>query len=286
MADLPDILDYDIIKSKRTYQYFTGQPLYAFGHGLSFTSFRYSNLRSSDRTLDADDTLTVSVDVTNTGDRAGDEVVQLYTHQQKSRDVLPNKQLHAFQRVHLARGQTQTVRLTVPVTDLGHWDVTRSRWVVESSPLDLLVGASSADIRQRTTVTLRGEDIPHRDLSRQTRAIDFDDHSGVDLVDETKEFGDAIGATDGDWLKFGDADLGRRTRSFSAEVAAITAGGTVEVHLDSPAGRLLGTAAVPVTGDIYTYTTVTASLAAATGRHDVFLVARGAAFRISTFAVD
>src|SRR5262249_26153030 len=233
MSDLPDILDYDIIKSQRTYQYFTGQPLYAFGHGLSYTQFRFGDLRVSDRSLDAGDTLTVHVDVTNTGDRAGDEVVQLYSHQQRSRDVLPNQQLRAFQRVHLARGQTQTVRLTVPVSDLGHWDVTRGRWVVESSTVDLMVGASSADIRQRATVSGRGEATPPRRLERETRAIDFDDHMGVDLVDETKEFGDAIGATDGDWLKFGDAEL-RRTRSFSAEVASVAAGGTIEVHLDSP----------------------------------------------------
>jgi beta-glucosidase len=285
LADLPDILDYDIIKAKRTYQYFTGQPLYAFGHGLSYTRFRYGELRVGDRTLGASDTLTVHVDVTNTGERAGDEVVQLYSHQQRSRDVLPNQQLRAFQRVHLARGQTQTVRLTVPVSDLGHWDVTRGRWVVESSAVDLMVGASSADIRQRATVSVRGEDIPARRLDRETRAIDFDDHAGVDLVDETKEFGDAVGATEGDWLKFGDAELGRRTRSFSAEVASAAAGGTIEVRLDGPGGRLLGTAQVPATGDVRTYATATAPLAAASGRHDVFLVFHGA-FRISTFAVD
>jgi beta-glucosidase len=284
LSDLPDILDYDIIKAKRTYQYFTGQPLYAFGHGLSYTRFRYGDLRVSDRTLSSDGTLTVHVDVTNTGDRAGDEVVQLYTHQQRSRDALPHQQLHAFQRVHLARGQTQSVRLTVPVSELGHWDVTRGRWVVESSTVDVMVGASSADIRQRTTVSVRGEDIPARRLDRETRAIDFDDHAGVDLVDETKEFGEAVGATDGDWLRFGDADLGRRTRSFSAEVAS-AAGGTIEVHLDSPTGRLLGTAQVPATGDVYTYATAAAPLAAASGRHDVFLVFHGSS-RISTFAVD
>ena len=285
LSDLPDILDYDIIKSKRTYQYFTGQPLYAFGHGLSYTRFRYDGIRVSDRTVGAGDTLTVHVDVTNTGDRAGDEVVQLYTHQQRSRDALPNQQLHAFQRVHLARGQSQTVRLTVPVSDLGHWDVTRGRWVVESSPVEVRVGASSADIRQRATVSVRGEDIPARRLDRETRAIDFDDHAGVDLVDETKEFGEAVGATDGDWLKFGDADLGRRTRQLSAEVASLAAGGTIEVHLDSPGGRLLGTAQVPATGDVRTYATATAPLAAASGHHDVFLVFRGS-FRISTFAID
>lgn len=284
MSDLPDILDYDIIKSKRTYQYFTGQPLFAFGHGLSYTQFRYGELRLSDRAVGAGDTLTVQLDVTNTGDRAGDEVVQLYSHQQRSRDVLPNQQLRAFQRVHLARGQTQTVRLTIPASDLGHWDVTRGRWVVESSAVDLRVGASSADIRQRATVSVRGEDIPPRALGRQTRAIDFDDYAGVDLVDETKEFGEAVGATEGDWLKFGDEDFGRRTQSFSAEVAS-AGGGTIEVHLDSPGGRLLGTAQVPATGDVYTYATTTAPLAAASGRHDVFLVFHGS-FRISTFAVD
>jgi beta-glucosidase len=284
LSDLPDILDYDIIKARRTYQYFTGQALYAFGHGLSYTQFRYGDLRVSDRTLGAGDTLTVDVNVTNTGERAGDEVVQLYTHQQRSRDVLPIRQLHAFQRVHLARGQSRTVRLTVPVSDLGHWDVTRGRWVVESSPMDLMVGASSADIRQRATVSVHGEEIPPRTLDRETRAIDFDDHAGVGLVDETKDFGDAIGATDGSWLKFGDADLGRRTRSFGAEVAS-AAGGTIEVRLDSPGGRLLGTASVPATGGAYTYATATAALATASGRHDVYLVFHGS-LRLSTFVVE
>jgi beta-glucosidase len=151
--------------------------------------------------------------------------------------------------------------------------------------VDLMVGASSADIRQRATVSVRGEDIPPRKLDRETRAIDFDDHAGVDLVDETKDFGDAIGATDGDWLKFGDADLGRRTRSFSAEVASVAAGGTIEVRLDKPGGQLLGTAQVPATGGVYTYATVTAPLAAASGHRDVYLVFHGS-FRISTFAID
>jgi beta-glucosidase len=284
-ADLPDILDYDIIKSKRTYQYFEGQPLYPFGHGLSFSTFRYRDLRVSDGALGPRDELHVQVDVTNTSDRAGDEVVQVYTHQQQSRDVQPNKTLRAFQRVHLERGQTRTVRLSVPVSDLAHWDVTRGRWVVETSRHEVMVGASSADIRQRASVSVRGEQIPARNLGRETRAIDFDDHLGAALVDETKEFGDAVGATDGTWLKFADADLGRRTAHFSAEVASAAGGGSIEVRLDSPGGRLLGTAAVGATGDVYTYATVTAPLASAAGRHDVFLVFHGA-LRVSTFAVE
>jgi beta-glucosidase len=211
--------------------------------------------------------------------------VQVYTRQQQSRDVLPNRQLRAFQRVHLERGQTRKVRLTIPVSDLAHWDVTRSRWVVETSKHDVMVGASSADIRQHGTVRVRGEDIPARNLSRETRAIDFDDYSGVDLVDETKEFGEAVGATDADWLKFADVDLGRRTDSVSAEVASTVAGGSIEVRLDSPGGRLLGAVQVPSTGNVYSYATANAPLARARGRHDVYLVFRGS-LRISTFAID
>jgi beta-glucosidase len=285
LTDLPDILDYDIIKAKRTYQYFEGAPLYPFGFGLSYASFKYSGLRAADRVLGSHDDLAVEVAVTNTGDRAGDEVVQLYTRQQQSRDVLPNRQLRTFQRVHLERGQTKTVRLTVPVADLAHWDVTRNRWVVEASRHDVLVGASSADIRQRTTVTVRGEDIPARDLARETRAIDFDDYQGVDLVDETKEFGEAIGATEADWLKFSDVELGRRTARFSAEAASAADGGAIEIRLDSPGGRLLGTAKVAATGDVYTYATTTAALADARGRHDVFLVFHGS-LRVSTFVLE
>jgi beta-glucosidase len=284
-ADLPDILQYDIIKAKRTYQYFEGTPLYPFGFGLSYSSFKYADLRVTGRELGPSDALTVEVAVTNTGSRAGDEVVQLYTRQQRSRDVLPNRQLRAFQRVHLGRGETRTVRLSVPVSDLAHWDVTRNRWVVETSRQDVMVGASSADIRQRATVAVRGEDIPARSLARETRAIDFDDYGGIDLVDETKEFGDAVGATEGDWLKFTDVELGRRTQSFSAEVAGAAGGGSIEIRLDSPGGRLVGTAVVAPTADVYTYATTTARLAEAAGRHDVYLVFHGA-LRISTFAVE
>ena len=285
MADLPDILDYDIIKAKRTYQYFEGVPLYPFGYGLSYSSFQYRDLRIADRVLGPRDELAVEVAVTNTGSRAGDEVVQLYTRQQQSRDVLPNRQLRTFQRVHLARGQTKTVRLTVPVADLAHWDVTRNRWVVETSKQDVMVGASSADIRQRATVTVRGEDIPARTLSRETRAIDFDDYLGIGLVDETKPFGDAIAGSEGAWLRFAGVDLGRHTQSFSAETASATAGGSIEVRLDSPTGRLLGTAMLAATGDVYTYATATTRLADARGVHDVYLVFHGTP-RVSTFTLE
>jgi beta-glucosidase len=276
-ADLPSILEYDIIKTRRTYQYFDGTPLYPFGYGLSYSEFRYGSLRVAQQ----HGAIEVRVPVTNTSRRAGDEVVQLYTRQRTSRDPQPHRTLRAFDRVHLRAGETKTVTLRVPVRDLAHWDVTRGRWVVETSTYDVLVGASSADIRQRSSVTVRGETIPPRDLSRTTRAIDFDDYAGVDLVDTSKARGEAVGASAGDWVSFRNAAL-RDARTFTARVAG--GAGTIEVRLDGPAGRLAGTATFAGTADEYTYTTVSAPLHNADGRHDVYLVFTGE-LRVDTFTV-
>lgn len=277
-SDLPSILDYDIIKSDRTYQYFKGSPLYPFGHGLSYTSFRYGGLH---KTADG-----YAVKVTNTGARTGDEVVQLYAHQRVSRDKQPLKQLEAFQRVTLKPGETKTVELRLAKKDLAHWDVTRSKWVVERGTYDILAGSSSADIRTRTTWQVSGETIPARDLSRTTRAENFDDYDGTRLVDESKERGTAVGVTaDRAWLKYGDARLGSGASTFTARVAG--ASGTVEVRLGSPTGTLAGTAAFGGTSSPYAYETVTADLSrAAKGRTDVYLVLKGAGLRLATFSLD
>jgi beta-glucosidase len=267
-AQLPaDLFDYDIISSRQTYLYSRARPLYAFGHGLSYTQFKYANLRVRNGS--------VTVDVTNTGSRAGDEVVQLYTHQRTSRDVTAVRQLRAFERVGLKPHQTATVRLKLTPQDLAHWDVTRSRWVVESSVYDIMVGGSSDDIRLRSTLDVRGETIPDRDLSATTRAENFDAYSGARLVDETKASGTAVAGAG--WIAFRDARL--TPGPFTARVAGA---GTIEVRLDSPTGRLIGSATATGTGGVYAYATATAPLARVTGRHDVYLVL-GSGVRVATF---
>lgn len=276
-SDLPSILDYDIIKSDRTYEYFQGTPLYPFGYGLSYTTFRYGALKPVPGGYE--------IPVTNTGTRSGDEVVQLYTHQRTSRDKEPLKQLKAFQRVSLKPGETKTVRLEIQRKDLAHWDVTRSKWAVESGTYDVMAGASSADIRARTTWRVHGETIPPRNLSRTTRAENFDDYSGIHLVDESKASGTAVGAAaDGAWLKFADTQLGAGAGKFTARVAG-TGAGTVEVRLGSPTGRLVGTAHAGGTASSYDYETVTAGLSgAAKGRTDVYLVLSNG-LRMAAFTV-
>ena len=113
LEQLPPMMDYDI-RHGRTYMYFTGQPLYPFGYGLSYTTFAYSNLRISSGTLPAKGTVTISVDVKNTGTRAGEEVVQMYVKHLNSAVARPLKELKGFKRVMIAPGQTTTV--TLPLT--------------------------------------------------------------------------------------------------------------------------------------------------------------------------
>jgi beta-glucosidase len=282
-SDLPDILDYDIIKSDRTYQYFKGKPLYPFGYGLSYTTFRYGKPKLSSHSVGRDGTVTVTVPVTNTGKRAGDEVVQLYTHQRTSRVKQPVEKLRAFAKVHAGPGETVTAKLRVKASDLAVWDVTRNKWAVEKSEHDLLIGSSSTDIRQRATLDVRGETIPDRDLSKTTRAADFDDHNGIQLVDESKTKGDAVAGAAKSWLKFADADLGRSSGTVTARVAG-TSATTIQVRLDGPNGPLAGTLNVPSTGDEYTYKEITAQLGNARGNHDVYLVFNGET-RLSTFSL-
>ncbi len=148
-TDLPDFKDYRM--AGRTYRYFAGKPLYPFGHGLSYTSFRYANLRVIPST---GETLTVTVDVTNTGGRDGDEVVQLYATPPAAAHPREIRALCGFSRVHLATGETKTVRIAVPATALRRWSEDKKDYAIPSGEWTIRVGASSADLRQAATVKL------------------------------------------------------------------------------------------------------------------------------------
>jgi beta-glucosidase len=143
--------EYDVTKGF-TYMYLNGAPLYAFGHGLSYTTFDYSNLRLDAKSLPADGTLTVSIDVQNTGKRSGDEVAQLYVHEVKPVVKRPAKELRGFQRVSLAPGEKRTLTFTLPAGKLAYWDESTHAFVVNPGAFDILVGASSEDIRETARI--------------------------------------------------------------------------------------------------------------------------------------
>ncbi|HEX8474525.1 MAG TPA: glycoside hydrolase family 3 C-terminal domain-containing protein [Pyrinomonadaceae bacterium] len=143
---LPPMMDYDIRRG-RTYMYFRGEPLYPFGYGLSYSTFAYSNLRTSAGTLRADGSVSMSLRVKNTGTRAGEEVVQMYVKHLDSAVERPLKELKGFARIALRAGETKTVALTLRGEQLAYWDAARRRFAVEQGRVRVMVGGSSADIK-------------------------------------------------------------------------------------------------------------------------------------------
>ncbi len=138
--------EYDISKGF-TYMYLNGAPLFAFGHGLSYTQFKYSNLELSAKQIPAHGTVIVTVDVENTGERAGDEVVQLYVRDVECRVKRPARELRGFERVRLRPGQSKTMRFELPGEKLAFYDENTHGFVVEPGAFEVLVGSSSQDIR-------------------------------------------------------------------------------------------------------------------------------------------
>lgn len=282
-ADLPSMLEYDIIKARRTYLYFEGTPLFPFGHGLSYTTFGYAGLRLDATEARDGDTITAAVDVTNTGTRDGTEVVQFYTRALAPRCPRPRRQLAGFARVTLRPGESATARIPLPVSSLAFWDVATHRMTVDSGNYEVMAGSSSAAIRQSTLLTIRGwRPAPRRIMGAAVPAADFDDYGGITLVDATPSDGDAVALAAGDvgWILLravGLADGGGGRLSVTARVAREEPGdASLELWCDDPAhGQFLGSVTVPCTGGRYTWAEVSADLAAAEGVRDLYVVLRG-----------
>ena len=151
LDQLPPFDDYNM--AGRTYRYMTEEPLYPFGHGLCYTRFEYANLRITPEQIDAGGQATISLDVTNVGARAGDEVVQLYVRYPDSAVDRPVRDLKGFARVHLAPGESTSVSFRLDASQLAYW--AGDGWVVEPGTVELLVGGSSRDIRLTGTLAVR-----------------------------------------------------------------------------------------------------------------------------------
>jgi beta-glucosidase len=176
--------------------------------------------------------------------------------------------------VTLAPGERTETAFEVPLSALEFWDVARDGWRLEPGPYDVLVGASSEDVRLRTTVRLDGEPAAPRPVrERGLEAADFDEQSGVEIVDRTKTSGDAVTATTGltGELLYRNCDFGGSVAEVSVSVAGE---GTVEISLDGGPVLAALTAGAPGTGGPYDYTTLGAELSAE-GVHDVRIGLRG-----------
>jgi beta-glucosidase len=144
-TDLPAFDDYAM--ANRTYRYFRGRPLFAFGHGLSYTRFEYSDAKAGAGSVGDDGTIKLAFTVKNSGQRDGDEVAQVYFRHVKPTASNPQRALCAFTRVHLAAGASSQMALDIPEARLRSWDDEHKGYHVEQGDYELMIGGASDDIR-------------------------------------------------------------------------------------------------------------------------------------------
>jgi beta-glucosidase len=128
--------------------------LFHFGYGLSYTTFEYNNLAVSETEIREGEQITLRVDVTNTGERDGEEVVQLYVSFPNSNVTRPIKALKGFKRVAVAAGETVTVEIPLEVSDLAYWHIDDQRFTLEQGEVQLMIGSASNQIRLEETITV------------------------------------------------------------------------------------------------------------------------------------
>ena len=151
-ADLPGFTDYSM--SNRTYRCFSGKPGFAFGHGLSYTKFKFESGKLESKSIPANGTVKATFTVKNTGKLDGDEVAQVYFRHVRSSVPQPKLALCGFARVHLKRGESSTVTVEVPTQRLRYWDTQKKQYVVEPGDYEILIGAASDDIRLKLPMTI------------------------------------------------------------------------------------------------------------------------------------
>ena len=177
--------------------------LFPFGFGLSYTTFAYSNMQVSAESFKDVDGLSVMVDVTNTGDVAGKEIVQVYVHDQESRLKRPFKELKGFAKVALKPGETKTVSILLDSRAFAYYNPTHKQWVTEDGQFDILVGASAADIRCQKTVSMQSTlKLPSLLNEESTIRSWFTDPIGKPILEpmfkELTKNGNAFGDSDAD----------------------------------------------------------------------------------------
>ena len=246
LDQLTSIMDYNIIKSKRTYMYFDQEPLYPFGFGLSYSSFTYNNLKLSTDVLKKECGLTISVNVTNVSDTAGEEVVQLYIGFSGSRVKRPKKQLKGFSRVFLNPYETKTVVFDIEPDEFYFYDITREIYCLEKGLLTVMIGASSEDIRLKNN-PVDGEVIPDRDLTSVTWAENCDDYENIvfDKYEDCRSSVKALGK--GSRISFHNAMFKQEIKGLTVQCRASTPGTNVAIRLDSPGGEEIGVFYIPNT---------------------------------------
>jgi beta-glucosidase len=278
VADLPPMDHYDI-KENRTYQYFTGTPLFPFGYGLSYTTFDYSNLIISRNDLNPGDSLKVSVTITNTGSVSGDEVPQLYIHHVSPSVKRPFKELRDFRRISLQPGESKTVTFSLAYNDLSFYDEISRTFVVEDGTVEIMIGSSSDDIRLSDQFQVQGTTVSGtycQDALSRMEAENFEKKSKPITMVANDEGGQSIRImADDDYLVYKNVDFGAGVRQFDTRIELDSQGdlqGLLDIRLDSLNGPVAGWIRLVAGEGKDGYQVISCIINGASGIHDLFLV--------------
>jgi len=250
---LPPMMEYDIISSASTYQYFPGQVLFPFGHGLSYSSFEYSRLTIDKAEAKANETVDVSFRIKNTGSVEAEEVPQMYVAFSPSMFRRPLKSLKGFTRIGIKPGKEQVVRFSLPVEELAVWDSFQNRFCVETGQCIVKIGASSTDIRLSGSFKVYGKNVFPRKIPDHIYAQMFDDYSDCFLHEKRGSGIPAVfNSSEGGWIRFAALDFADG-RGFCSAIVQGAPGSRIEIRLDAPGDALVGRLVIPNTGDISFY---------------------------------
>lgn len=307
-----DITQADAAATGLTYQYTNAPVTYDFGYGLSYTTYEYGELSIGEQ--DTDGNFTATVSVTNTGDKAGAEIVELYASNPDStyENYAPKKRLAAFEKVELDAGETKEVTLEISGEDMALWNSNTDEYEIEAGTYTFEAGASSQDVKATAQAEITGSDFDGLDISEPVCVYDksfaasdltYNEYSKVHTAENLKNdvlvggYSTVMARNEGAWTALNGVILDGITK-LTASVAYDGEGETgIEVHLDSPDGEKVAEFNFGAT-DVNTYTVdavedyevhelgyanVEAELTSeVSGTHDVYLVFKNADTQIYT----
>lgn len=281
IRELPDIMDYDIIKNNVTYQYYNGKPLFPFGYGLSYSNFEYSDLqidKLSAFIAEGEERLRLRVRlaIENKSSLDGEEVVQLYYKAENPGVKRPLRKLCGFKRIFIKAGSKVGAAFELETSALEFYDVTREKFCVESGEYTFMAGPDCLQICLEKTVYIDGETIPPQTLRNTTPIINYTDKSGVKMkfCKDKNQYYLITGDMEERYLRFGKVDFTGCT-ALALWAAAAAGEGAVQVFLDSEYNEPIGTITVPITGGEEEFVLCSNKINPAAGIHDLVLVPDG-----------
>ncbi|MCM1164877.1 MAG: glycoside hydrolase family 3 C-terminal domain-containing protein [Lachnospiraceae bacterium] len=258
-SELGSIKDYNLIRTESTYRYYEGEPLFPFGHGLTYTAFRYGALKLNKTAFKKGERAEVVFELRNVGSIASDEVVQLYVSAPRFSSAVPKKELKAFRRLHIPAGETAVVPLSFDIDELAMWDINKNDFTLFGGQYEIQVGASSADIMRTADITVNAEEYNGVDVTKAVPAASSWEYTGVEFLTDKalNEY-----ALLKDWQS-----------SICYENCRLNQERVIEITASNPAtnatlrifcvetGELAATVEIPTTGSMTSFVTVTADVA-------------------------